>query len=444
MDFTYMSKNQYEVLASIQHAMIRYYLVEGKKKELNDLVNKFLPVTKMNGVQGYYRNPKDMIALILPIYDLPPGQICIKFSGDGRRCGKRRSEVLLTLSVLSAGTISTTPDHHFTLALWEGKEDYEKFKTCLGPLFSLLEELQENGIVLDGGFLPFDKPTQHTIRKKKKHTRNKIEKRKVLLFLSGDWKFLAILLGIKAASAVDFCIWCLASKHETATKDFFRLRNMEDVLKFFTGCSHEEIPGQEREPLLKFIPFERVIIDPLHAFLRIGEKLIDLVFEEALEVNEAICSVCQTKRKGKFVKICSEGCNCGCHINSQTLIADEMHTLGISRFEFFESKAGKTEWTSLQGDEKIEVLRRFNLSRILLPERAKVIGELWSDFLVINRSLYATIAQLEGKEPPPIVILQEGFRGQGPLIPLSSFPQSISFPFLSFPFLSFPFLSFFS
>ena len=44
---------------------------------------------------------------------------------DGRSC------------VMSAGLISTTPDHHFTLALWEGDEDYDQFQDSLEGVFSL-------------------------------------------------------------------------------------------------------------------------------------------------------------------------------------------------------------------------------------------------------------------------------------------------------------------
>jgi len=106
----------------------------------------------------------------------------------------------------------------------------------------------------------------------------------IVLFLSGDWKFIAIVMGLKSASALEgFCIWCTAQKNDLATKDVFRARSLDEVLKAFSNgrCT---IPGQERVPLFDFIPFDRVIIDPLHAFLRISEKLIDLAFEEVISV----------------------------------------------------------------------------------------------------------------------------------------------------------------
>jgi len=395
MDFSYMSRS----MASVQSQMVRYYLIEKKRKELNQLVDKLLPLSEMKGVSGRQRSPKDLLRLLIPVYQLPNEKVKIKISGDGRRCGKKRNQVMMTLSVVSAGAVSTSPDHHFTLALWEGKEDYDTFSLCLASLLAELREIQEQGIDTEQG------------------------NRSVELFLSGDWKFLAIVLGLNSASSEDFCLWCKAKKGDLGVKEFFESRKMEEVLDYFSGCSKKEIPGQDRRPLFDFIPFSRVIVDPLHAFLRISDKLISLMIEEALELEGYVCGTCSTK-KGK--RKCRDGCECDCHISSQEAIEKEMERIGIRHFYFFQGKDGKgTDWTSLQGDDKSEILKKFNLEAILSPERAQLVGQLWSDYLIINRSLHASVEILMGQECPTSQDEPGVIRGKGKVLTLKEFPAAV-------------------
>jgi len=50
-----------------------------------------------------------------------------------------------------------------------------------------------------------------------------------------------------------------------------------------------------------------------------------------------------------------------------------MHRLGIRHFEFFEGKKKNDLcWTSLQGDEKMVVLKNFDLTKLFSSDRAKV------------------------------------------------------------------------
>ena len=208
---------------------------------------------------GYWRRLRTILLLVLPAYNVS-GPLKIKVSGDGRRCGRKRSQVMITFSILNAGSLSVSPNHHYTLALWEGHEDYDAFKEQLGDLLQDLRDAQNTGISVGEVNIP------------------------IVLYLSGDWKFIAIVMGLKSASAQEgFCIWCTAHKNDLATKDVFTPRLLDEVLRAFsTGqCT---IPGQDRPPLFDFIPFDRVIIDPLHAFLRISDKLIDLAFEEVIFV----------------------------------------------------------------------------------------------------------------------------------------------------------------
>ena len=87
------------------------------------------------------------------------------------------------------------------------RRPHEEMKTYLSALIDDLEKLQRLGILIE--------------------TRKEVD-----LFLSGDWKFLAIVLGLGCASLdKGFCLWCLAGKKDIGTKDLFELRNMAEVLK---------------------------------------------------------------------------------------------------------------------------------------------------------------------------------------------------------------------
>jgi len=132
--------------------MIREHRIKEERRKQNELLEKVAPKIRMEGVNGYWRRISTILALVLPSYVLEKdGALKVKISGDGRNCGKRRKQVVLTVSVLSAGSISSSPHHHFTLALWEGTEDYDAFKLLLKDLLKDLEDFQNNGITLDGG-----------------------------------------------------------------------------------------------------------------------------------------------------------------------------------------------------------------------------------------------------------------------------------------------------
>jgi len=66
-------------------------------------------------------------------------------------------------------------------------------------------------------------------------------------------------------------------------KDFgkvFQARSLAEILAAYEETGTCNVPGQKFFPIIDFIPFERIIIDPLHAFLRIGDKLLSLVICE--------------------------------------------------------------------------------------------------------------------------------------------------------------------
>ncbi|CAB4487455.1 hypothetical protein RhiirA5_419293 [Rhizophagus irregularis] len=68
--------------------------------------------------------------------------------------------------------------------------------------------------------------------------------------------------------------------------------------------------------------------------------------------------------------------------STSTLIEQEMHRIGLTHFQFYESKTkSKYDWTTLNGTEKLNVLENFEVSKFVSGERGKKMEFLWREFL---------------------------------------------------------------
>ncbi len=110
------------------------------------------------------------------------------------------------------------------------------------------------------------------------------------------------------------------------------------------------------------IPLDKWVPDELHIMLRIWDRFWSLVLAELKEFNQ-------------FDDLCRDE------------IIIEMNRIGIN-FQFWKEN-GVNGWnhTSLMGDDKLKVLKNFNLKCILPPSRAKAIRELWNRFHQIYLNL---------------------------------------------------------
>jgi len=107
-------------------------------------------------------------------------------------------------------------------------------------------------------------------------------------------------------------------------------------------------PGHNKKPLFAMIPLDRWVPDELHIMLRIWDRLWSLVLAELRESDQ-------------FDDVCRDE------------IIREMDRIGV-RFQFWkEHNNGDWNYTSLMGEDKLKVLRNFNLERILPLSRAKKI-----------------------------------------------------------------------
>ncbi|EXX62945.1 hypothetical protein RirG_157030 [Rhizophagus irregularis DAOM 197198w] len=100
------------------------------------------------------------------------------------------------------------------------------------------------------------------------------------------------------------------------------------------------------------------IPDELHVMLRITDVLLGCFFYQLMEdINQ-------------FKK------------STSTLIEQEMHRIGITHFQFYESKTkGKYDWTTLNGVEKLNVLKNFEVTRSVSGDHGRKMEFLWHEFL---------------------------------------------------------------
>ena len=93
-------------------------------------------------------------------------------------------------------------------------------------------------------------------------------------FLGGDWKFLACICGLGAATSTYTCIWCKCPFYDKygGTKSWSLLdsckgaRSVEEIKEKSKPRSCGERCNVKHSPLFPSIPLDHVVIDSLHLF----------------------------------------------------------------------------------------------------------------------------------------------------------------------------------
>jgi hypothetical protein len=97
---------------------------------------------------------------------------------------------------------------------------------------------------------------------------------KVKFYLGGDLKFLAIVLGIKAANSCHPCPWCNFDKSIPCNLNhkwsFSRTHEIAERI-----LAQGEFEGYKKKAIFDFIKFDDCIIDMLHLLLRITDQLFE-------------------------------------------------------------------------------------------------------------------------------------------------------------------------
>ncbi|PKY55728.1 hypothetical protein RhiirA4_505150 [Rhizophagus irregularis] len=215
-DEALLGRDGYRRLAAVEARLICEYQVAQRRIEITKLINEQIPIRIINlnkevnqlddddehqsnpdGIivdeqeigNGVYRSIRNLLQIFIPIWNesnppiLQPGDtINLKLGGDG-------------------------------------KEKYETLAK-VGNLFKYqLQDLQENGISVDGVHWPIE------------------------LYFSGDWKFMYNIMGLNAPNAKYFCLYCdcEASKDGPETEIFRICRNSETEIRNIFKSVNSEI-----------------------------------------------------------------------------------------------------------------------------------------------------------------------------------------------------------
>ena len=111
---------------------------------------------------------------------------------------------------------------------------------------------------------------------------------KLEVFLSGDWKFLALILGLDAANSNHSCLWCKCPSKErhdlikmwSLTDRKHGARWIEEIIAKFSLPKSVERYNCSHRPVFPSIPIDHVM-DTLHLFLRITDLLTKLTCSDS-------------------------------------------------------------------------------------------------------------------------------------------------------------------
>ena len=180
----YVSDSAYHELAKVCSQMPRQYKLKERISELNKLW-EIRPTP--NNTHGVQQSLKDRLKIRLRhlIASSPESAsfmqnktIHVKLSGDGTKIGKRLHVVAFTFTLLDENQACSAAGNH-VLAVFKQPESYDCLKLALEDIIKEVEELTE--VFVDG--INF----------------------KVVYYLGGNWKFLAMVTGINAASSDHAC-----------------------------------------------------------------------------------------------------------------------------------------------------------------------------------------------------------------------------------------------
>ena len=229
-----------------------------------------------------------------------PTTIKIKLTGDGTRIARGFNIVNFAFTILDEQNKAHSVSGNYTIAILKATETYDELALGLKDILDEAKDLEV--LTIEGNVY------------------------KILLFLGGDWKFLATVCGIESASAEYACIWCKCPKDQRSnmelewsvsdsTKGARTIEEIKEKSKLSKRSKHRF--NCCREPLFPFIPIKRVVIDSLHLFLRITDVLINLLIQD-LQIHDGITKASDIdltpSNSTSYVKVYEKFLNTKCKI----------------------------------------------------------------------------------------------------------------------------------
>ncbi|CAG8619312.1 6972_t:CDS:1, partial [Racocetra fulgida] len=370
MDQNLIFREAYRNLTALEYNLQQEYIVSNTKIQIDDEMQKLIPIKLINIKTGFevnlpeneqpdiddsdiieqvtnairkagYRSIKDILNYIMPflinqnILNSTNPSINLRISGNGRNVRRKIKHVIVTCAILDDKTNLYFPNHYYVVVLYPESENYDSLKNAMSLFLNELHELKELGIKINN------------------ITWN------VNFYFSADWKFLCICLGFNGANCYYYCPWCNTNKdnREDLDAQWTISKSMDQLNTDFTIYnSHKNLP------LFNMIPLENWVIDKLHTMLRITNCLWCLILNE-LQNDDLF---------DEF---------------THKVIIEEIKCISV-QFQFWKERGSKSwNYTSLMGEDKIKVLKNFNLNLLFIPSRAAKIRNLWDKFSQLYDSL---------------------------------------------------------
>ena len=369
-----VSNAAYHEMAQICKHLLRHYKVKERIRELNKHWNiQPLP----NNIEGVQQSLEDrlrvrierLVELSSPESEfLRSKKIRVKLSGDGTCIGKRLHVVCFTFTILDESNKSGSFEGNHVLAVFKTPENYSSLKKALEDIIKDVERLERINI----GDKSFD----------------------IEYFLGGDWKFLASITGVDAASCTYACIWCKCSRAERfdPDKEWSLTDTTKGARSVLENREHAAQPRSRQRynvsnpPLFSTIPLSRVVIDNLHLFLRVANVLINLFITELRRQD----SIDQCSRFNGQFRVSSFK-----HLESYEKF---VMSLGIPSFQFYVGESSKQlKCRLLTGPEKLKLFENMDV-KLLLPTLAEnttsKIQHLWSELIELNKLICLPASKL--------------------------------------------------
>ena len=260
-----VSGRAYHEFATVCKQLPRHYKLKRRISELNTLWS-IRPTP--NGTCGVQQSLKDRLLLrIKQLHKVAPKdaqfrtqkKIRVKLSGDGTNIGKHLHVINFTFTLLDEGSKAYSSDGNHVLAILREAESYDSLQRGLEDVRNDVEGL--TSIEVDG--ITYD----------------------LEYYLGGDWKFLAIVMGIDSAISEYACIWCKCPREERANMDktwsitdtTHGARTVKENIEISQKPKSKRKYNVSHPPLFPTIPLHNVVIDNLHMFLRVSDALLNLL-----------------------------------------------------------------------------------------------------------------------------------------------------------------------
>ena len=276
---------------------------------------------------------------------LVPSTLRIKLTGDGTRIARCYNIVNIAFTILDEGNKAYSVLGNYTVAILRTSEEYDKLVLGLEDICNEAKDIEM--LTIEGTVY------------------------RILFFLGGDMKFLATVCGIEQANAKYSCIWCKCPTEKRSdmslewsiTDPEKGARTIEEIqTKSKLGKRNKDRFSCCQSPIFPFIPIERVVIDSLHLFLRIGDVLINLLIRD-LNIRDGITKATIEIPINSYTKLYEKFLNDKCNI----------------RFRWnIDRESKQIKYRDLTGPEKVRLFTNMNIAEVFPTlKKAKETGELW-------------------------------------------------------------------